>query len=299
MYSQAFQYRRAKSLAEASRWLAEDESARAIAGGQSLVPLMKLRLASPSLLVDLAAIPHLNFLRAENGCIRLGPMTRHAEIARSEAAARVPLLHDCASGIADVQVRNQGTIGGSIAEADPSGDWPTALLALDTEVQCAGPGGEHSIPLSEFIQDAFTTALAPGELISGLSVRVPGGGHGSAYSAFKRTAPVYATVSAAARLDADSSGRCEQARIVLGCVALTPLRATPAEHLLAGQRLTDDLLAEAAKAAATAAEPPADTRGSTEYKRLLLQALVLRCLRAAWARSRGEHVEISHEYVAR
>ncbi|MGH9472769.1 MAG: FAD binding domain-containing protein [Terriglobales bacterium] len=299
MYSQAFHYRRAATLAEASRWLAEDDGARAIAGGQSLVPLMKLRLASPSLLVDLGSIPGLNVIRAANGSICLGPMARHAEIARSELAGRIPLLRDCAAGIADVQVRNMGTIGGSVAEADPSGDWPTALLALNTEVRCSSPAGDRAMPLAEFITDAFTTALAPGELVSELIVRAPGGGHGSAYTAFKRTAPVYATVNTAVALQVDPAGRCQEARIVLGCIALRPLRARGAEAILTGQALSESTVAAAATAAADAAEPPADTRGSTEYKRLLIRALVLRSLRAAWARSRGEHAEISHEYAAR
>ena len=145
------------------------DEAKLLAGGQSLIPLMKLRLSAPRHLVDLNFIPGTSYIHS-NGALRLGAMTRHAEIAASDDAARIPILHDCAAGIADPQVRNLGTIGGSIAEADPTGDWAPVLLALGATVHTLGPGGERSIEIGEFIQDAYTTVLQPGELITEIAV---------------------------------------------------------------------------------------------------------------------------------
>src|SRR6266481_3617309 len=192
MYPRAFHYHRAGSLQEAAAMLAEiGDEAKLLAGGQSLIPLMKLRYANPSHLVDLNFISGTSYIREENGTLRLGAMTRHAEIEASSVAARVPIIHDCAAGIADVQVRNQGTIGGSLAEADPSGDWAAVLLALDTSVRCHGPKGERSLALGDFFKDAYTTALGPAELLREVIVQIPPKKSGGAYLAFKRCAPVY------------------------------------------------------------------------------------------------------------
>src|SRR5437868_9305148 len=139
--------------------------AKVLAGGQSLIPLMKLRFANPSDLVDINFVPDLAYIRIGDGALSFGPLTRHAQIESSPEAARVPILHDCAAGIADVQIRNQGTIGGSLAEADPSGDWAVVLAALETSIRCAGPTGERTLGLEEFIRDAYTTVLAHDELV--------------------------------------------------------------------------------------------------------------------------------------
>ena len=198
MYAHPFSYHRANSLAEASKLLRQlGEESRVLAGGQSLIPLMKMRLARPTALVDINFIPGLNGIQGRNGELRLGALTRHTELEMSDAVAAIPILHDCAAGIADVQVRNQGTIGGSLAEADPSGDWGATLLTLETSVQCIGPQGERSIKLEDFIKDAYTTALARDELVSEVVVKIPPQGSGGAYLAFKRSAPVYPTASAA------------------------------------------------------------------------------------------------------
>ena len=149
MYPRAFHYHRAKTLKEASTLLAQlGEGAKLLAGGQSLIPLMKLRFASPNHLVDLNFISGASFIEEERGYLQFGPLTRHAEIEESPVAAKIPILHDCAAGIADVQVRNRGTIGGSLAEADPSGDWATVLMTLETQVKCLGPKGERNFGLS-------------------------------------------------------------------------------------------------------------------------------------------------------
>ena len=161
------------------------EGAKLLAGGQSLIPLLKLRFANPEHLVDLNFIPGTSFIKEEAGALRFGAMTRHAEIEYSALAKKIPVLHDCAAGIADVQVRNRGTIGGSLAEADPSGDWANALITLDTTVHCLGPNGARTIPLNDFINDAYTTALAHDELVTEVEVKIPPKGSGGRLSCFQ------------------------------------------------------------------------------------------------------------------
>jgi len=275
------------------------EDAKVLAGGQSLIPLMKLRLARPSALVDLNHIPRTAYIEAQNGDLRIGAMTRHAEIEDSPAAARIPILHDCAAGIADPQVRNMGTIGGSVAEADPHGDWAPVLIALGAEVESIGPAGGRSVPISQFIKDAFTTVLGPTELVREIRVPRPGARSAGAYIAFKRCAPVYPTASAAVQVTMLDDDFCQDAKVVLGSVGLTPVIATEAAAALRGQAITPHAIERAAEAAMAAADPQADLRGSVDYKRLLVQVLTRRALLAALARSRGEKVEVSHEYVGR
>jgi carbon-monoxide dehydrogenase medium subunit len=272
------------------------EGAKFLAGGQSLIPLMKLRFASPVHLVDLNFISGTSYIREQDDALHFGPLTRHAEIEKSELAARVPILRDCAAGIADVQVRNRGTIGGSLAEADPSGDWATVLLTISSEVRCAGRAGERTLKLSEFLKDAYTTALAHDELVSEVVVKVPRGNSGGAYIAFKRTAPVYPTASAAVQLTVEED-RCKDVAIALGCVGLLPVRAGEAEATLRGQQITAKLIESAADAARDAADPQSDMRGSAEYKRQLVGALVKRSIHAALERARGHQVEVSHIYA--
>jgi len=300
VYAYPFSYHRAKSLAEASELLRQlgDES-RVLAGGQSLIPLMKMRLARPTALIDINFVPGLNDIQSHNGELRFGALARHTDIEMSDAAAGIPILHDCAAGIADVQVRNQGTIGGSVAEADPSGDWSATLLTLETSVVCAGPRGERSVKLEEFIKDAYTTVLAHDELVREIIVKKPPKNSGGAYLAFKRSAPVYATASAAVQVTLDGKDICKDIRIVLGCVGLTAIRAKQAEAELRGKKIDDKTMQRAADAVRSAAEPQGDMRGSADYKRTLVAALVKRAIGIAARRARGERVEAGHEYVGR
>jgi aerobic carbon-monoxide dehydrogenase medium subunit len=300
VYPNAFRYYRPATLEEASSILAElGEDAKALAGGQSLIPLMKLRLSAPSSLVDLNFIPGLAYIERRNGSLHLGAMARHADIENSAAASKIPILHDCAAGIADVQVRNRGTIGGSVAEADPSGDWGAVLLTLDTEVHTIGPNGARTIALPDFITDAYTSVLAPGELVNEITVKAPPKSSGGSFVAFKRCAPVYASASAAVGVTLGDRDTCKDARIILGCVGLTSIRAAEAEAALRGQKLTPKAIEAAAEAAMAAADPQADMRGSAGYKRVLVRALVKRAIDIAARRARGEHVEASHEYAGR
>ncbi|MGH9501954.1 MAG: FAD binding domain-containing protein [Terriglobales bacterium] len=297
MYPRAFHYHRASSLQEASAMLAQfGDEAKLLAGGQSLIPLMKLRYANPSHLVDLNFISGMSYITEENGALRFGALTRHAEIEASAIAARIPIIHDCAAGIADVQVRNRGTIGGSLAEADPSGDWATVLMTLETEVRCQKQQGDRRLALAEFIKDAYTTALAHDELVSEVVVKTPPRGSGGAYLAFKRSAPVYPTASAAVQLTME--GRiCKDAAIALGCVGLTAVKAAHAEAALRGRTVTEKTMAAAVEAARAAADPQSDMRGSADYKRTLVGSLVKRAIDIAVRRARGEQVEASHIYA--
>ena len=272
------------------------DDAKLLAGGQSLIPLMKLRFANPNHLVDLNFIPDVAYIKEEGGSVRFGALTRHAEIEKSGAAARVPILHDCAAGIADTQIRNRGTIGGSLAEADPSGDWAAVLLTQKTEIRCLSPRGERTVPLDGFISDAYTTLLEHDELVSEVIVKSPEKGSGGAYLAFKRSAPVYPTASAAVHL-AMEGNICKDAAIVLGCVGLVPVKATAAEGVLRGSKIDDKVVTGAMEAVRAAVDPQPDMRGSAEYKRTLAAALVKRAIEVAVRRARGEQVELSHIYA--
>ncbi len=298
MYPRPFHYHRAGTLEEAVSMLEQaSEEARLLAGGQSLIPLMKLRLASVQHLVDLNFIPGLSYVREEDGLIRFGALTRHAEIEASAAARNVPILRDCAAGIADIQVRNRGTIGGSLAEADPSGDWAPCLLTLSTEVLCFGPQGERVVPLGDFITDAYTTVLGPAELVRSVVVHRPPPRSGGAYLAVKRAAPVYATASAAVQITLADHDTCQDVGIALGAIGLTPIKATEAEAELRGKQITEKTLEAAAQAAMAAADPQSDKRGSAAYKRALVGVLVRRAAAIAVRRACGEEVEGGHIYA--
>ncbi len=272
------------------------DEAKLLAGGQSLIPLMKLRFANPAHLIDLNFVSGTSYIREEDGTVCFGAMTRHAEIEHSEIATRIGVLHDCAAGIADVQVRNRGTIGGSVAEADPSGDWAAALLALDTELLCISSKSERTVPLASFITDAYTTVLKHDELIREIRVKLPPKNSGGCYLAFKRCAPVYASAAVAVQLTMED-GVCRDAAIMLAAVGLTPIKAQQAETALRGKRISDQSIGAAAEAARAAADPQPDMRGSTEYKRALVAGLTRRAIHVAVRRARDERVEVSHIYV--
>lgn len=272
------------------------EEAKLLAGGQSLIPLMKLRLSAPQHLVDLNFIPQTSYIHS-NGVLCFGAMTRHAEIAVSPDVARIPILHDCAAGIADPQVRNMGTIGGSIAEADPTGDWAPVLLATGATVHTLGPNGERRIDIAEFIQDAYTTALQPAEVVTEVAVPLQPERTGGAYIALKRCAPVYASASVAVQLTMHDAQTCQNARIYLGVLGLTSTRVNAGESALRGRQVTPRHIASAAEAVMDIAQPQSDMRGSAEYKRHAAGALTKLALEAALKRARGEQVEVAHLYA--
>jgi carbon-monoxide dehydrogenase medium subunit len=297
MYPRAFQYHRANSYAEASSLLNElGEDAKFLAGGQSLIPLMKLRLSTPGHLVDLNFIPETSYIRS-NGALTFGAMTRHAEIAASASVAPIPILRDCAAGIADPQVRNLGTIGGSIAEADPTGDWAPVLLATGATVKTLGPDGERGIDIHDFILDAYTTALQPAELVTAIVVPLPAARSGGAYIALKRCAPVYASASVAVQLTLDDADTCRDVRIYLGVLGLTATRVSAAEDAVRNQPVTAQHIQKVRQAVMDVAQPNSDMRGTAEYKRQAAGALAKLAIEAAVKRARGEHVEVTHLYA--
>jgi carbon-monoxide dehydrogenase medium subunit len=297
MYPRAFAYHRAKSYPEAVSLLSQlGDDAKFLAGGQSLIPLMKLRLSTPAHLVDLNFVPDTSYVRS-NGALRLGSMTRHSEIAASADAARLAILLDCAAGIADPQVRHMGTIGGSIAEADPTGDWAPVLMATGATVKTLGPRGERSIDISAFIQDAYTTALQPAELITEIAIPLPQGNSAGAYIALKRCAPVYASASVAVQLTLSEDNTCREARIYLGVLGLTATRVEAAENLLRGQAIDNRQVEGVREAVMDIAEPASDMRGSADYKRHAAGTLAKLALEAALRRARGEQVEVAHLYA--
>jgi carbon-monoxide dehydrogenase medium subunit len=295
MYPGPFRYHRPGSLAQAVAQLAAlDGEARVLAGGQSLIAAMKTRLAAPADLVDIGFIPGLAYLRQDHKFLRVGALTRHRDVEMSKLPVGLELLHDAASVIADVQVRNRGTVLGSLAQADPGGDWAPVMLALAAELDAIGPVGSRIVPVRGFFRDLYTTDLAPYEVLSELRIAVPVAGQGGAYLALKRRAGDFAIAAAAVVLTIDARGLCRRAGIGLGNVGAKPLIAETAERLLLGQPPDDpQIVAAVAESAMAAADPGADNNGSAEYKREVLGVLVRRALAIALRRCRGETVRAS------
>jgi aerobic carbon-monoxide dehydrogenase medium subunit len=278
MIPATFDYVAPESLDDATRTLAEGgEDAKLLAGGHSLLPLMKLRLAAPSLLVDLRKVPGLRGVERHDGGFRIGAMTPHAEVAGHDelgVAARAAGL------IADQQVRNRGTIGGSLAHADPASDLPAVVLACDGEVVARGQSGERTVAAADLFQDYLTTSLGPDEVIT--EVRLPAmDGFGFGYQKFNRRAEDWAMVGVCALVKKGSDGSCEDVRIGLTHMGSTPLRASAAEQALRGQGLDSGSIGRAAEQAAEGTEPPGDLNATPDYKRHLARVLTRRALEEA------------------
>jgi aerobic carbon-monoxide dehydrogenase medium subunit len=280
MIPPAFEYAAPDSLAEAIRLLDEGgEDAKPLAGGHSLIPLMKLRLAAPSLLVDLRRVDGLRGIDKANGGWRFGSMTRHVDLQVHE---ELGLLSVAARSIADQQVRNRGTIGGSLAHGDPASDLPAVLLAADGSVTVQGSGGEREIAAADLFQDYLTTAIAPGEVMTSVSVPI-GEGWGFGYQKFNRRVEDWAMVGVCALVRKAADGSCEDLRVGLTNMGSTPLRATATEEALRGGGLDPDAIARAAELADEGTDPPADLNASSDYKRNLARVLTRRALEQAAA----------------
>jgi carbon-monoxide dehydrogenase medium subunit len=275
MITAPFDYEAPESVEEAVRMLHENgEDAKLLAGGHSLLPLMKVRLAAPTVLVDLRKIPGLHGIQQDNGGWRIGPMTRHAEL---ENATELGVVARAASEIADQQVRNRGTIGGSLAHGDPASDLPTVLLALEGSVRARGPNGERTIAAAELFRDYLTTALAHDEVIT--DVRLPAlEGYGFGYQKFTRRAEDWAMVGVCALVSRAPDGTCDDVRVGLTHMGATPLRATAAEDALRGSGLDDAAIAGAAEHVADGTDPPGDLNATPDYKRHLARVLTRRAL---------------------
>jgi carbon-monoxide dehydrogenase medium subunit len=285
MHPAPFEYFSPRTVDDALTLLAKHgDEAKILAGGQSLLPMMKLRIASPRFLIDVNRIEGLDGLRREGDRLVIGALCRHADIVASPIVREhLPLMLDAANQTADVQVRNRGTVAGSLAHADPAGDWPAALMALDTTVTIAGRQGQRSLPLTDFIVDAYTTQLGAGEMVTQVSVGIPPRPGGGAYLKFERRAGDFAVASVGVQLVLEGL-RVRSAAISLGAVGAKPIRARHAEALMNGKGSTSDWMDQAAQLVREAAEPFADTRGSVEYKRHLTGVLFKRALGKAMDR---------------
>src|SRR5262245_41999199 len=287
MIPAAFDYHLPNTIGEATALLARlGEDAKILSGGQSLIPLMKLRLASPRHLVDINRIPGLAYVREANGFLRIGALTRESDLEEADLVrTRYPLLPDTCRVIADPLVRNLATVGGNLAHGDPANDHPATMLALDAEVVAAGPRGERHMPIASFFTGPFETALRPDEILVEIRVPVPTVRSGGAYLKLERKVGDFATAAVAAQLALAADGRVAEVGIGLTGVGLTPIKAVQAEAALRGQRPDEGAIGRAAQLAAQAAQPSADLRGPVEYKRDLVRVLTGRALRLALQRA--------------
>ena len=280
MIPPAFEYAAPDSLAEAIRLLDEGgEDAKLLAGGHSLIPLMKLRLAAPSLLVDLRRVDGLRGIQRANGGWRFGSMTRHVDL---QVHDELGLVSVAARSIADQQVRNRGTIGGSLAHGDPASELPAVLVAAEGSVTVQGSAGEREIAAADLFQDYLTTAIAPGEVMTSVSLPI-GAGWGFGYQKFNRRVEDWAMVGVCALVRKAADGSCEDVRVGLTNMGSTPLRATATEQALRGGGLDSASIVAAAQQAAEGTNPPSDLNASSDYKRHLAQVLTARALEAAAA----------------
>src|SRR5439155_13068794 len=254
---------------QAVRLLTEHgDDAKLLAGGHSLIPAMKLRLASPHYLVDLGTVPGLRGVRVDGDALAIGALTVHADVASSDLVRKhLPGLADAASVIGDVQVRNRGTIGGSVAHADPAADFPVILTALNASFELHSPSGKRTVAADDFFVDFYTTALAPNEILTEIRVLLPPSGAGTAYAKLGHPASGYVVVSAGVLINRQSSGRCASARVAIGGMGSRPFRAAATEAALQGQALTPEVIAAAAAKAIEGTDPDGDTYASADYKR--------------------------------
>jgi aerobic carbon-monoxide dehydrogenase medium subunit len=274
-----FDYVAPDTLDEALAALRGDDDAKVLAGGHSLLPLMKLRLAAPTMLVDIRKVPGLRGAQRENGQWKIGALTRHADV---QGNADLGPLGKAAALIADQQVRNRGTIGGSLAHGDPASDLPTVLLACEGSVTVTGSGGTREVAAADLFQDYLTTAVGDDEVLT--EVRLPNfDGWGSSYLKFTRRAEDWAMVAVCAMVKKAPDGSCEDVRVALTNMASTPIRASATESLLRGSGLEEGAITRASEVAADDTDPPGDLNASPDYKRHLARVLTRRALEEAAA----------------
>ncbi len=285
-----FDYLAAHSVNEAVALLDQHgEDAKVLAGGQSLIPLLRFRLAGPTVLIDINRIDGMEYLRETNGTLHIGALTRESELDNSSLIReRYPILFETSTVVADPVVRNWATVGGNIAHADPANDHPATMLAMGARVVAVGPAGERVLPIEEFFTDApFETSLHPNELLTEIRVPAPVNGSGGAYVKLERKVGDYAIAGVAAYIILDTDGNVTYAGIGLTNVGQTPIKARNAEQVLLGKPLNDANILQAADLAAAASQPISDSRGPAEYKRDMVHTLTVRALRKARTRATG------------
>jgi carbon-monoxide dehydrogenase medium subunit len=289
MIPPAFEYARPATISDAIALLQKHgDDAKVLSGGQSLIPMMKLRLARPAWLIDINSIPGLAGIHEEGGYLKIGGLTREADIEASELIrSKYPIIHDTARVIADPLVRNLATAGGNLAHGDPANDHPATMLALGAEVAATGPGSVRVIPIDSFFVSIFTTALEPAEILTQIRIPIPPPGSGGAYFKLERKVGDFATAAVAAQITLDSNGTCQRVGIGLTNAGPTPIRARKAEESLRGKKLDNAAIGQAARLAAEESQPSSDLRGPEEYKRGLVKELTRRALMRALERARG------------
>ena len=289
MIPPVFDYHCPETLGEAVALLSKyRDDAKVMSGGQSLLPLLKLRLASPAHVIDISRIKRLVYLREDGGMLEIGGCTPESALENSELIrSRYPLLHDTTRVIADPLVRNRATVGGNLAHGDPANDHPAAMIALGAEVVATGPHGERVIPVRQFFRGLFTTALASDEILSEIRVPMPAARSGGAYVKLERKVGDFATAAAAAQVTLGADGTIELVGLALTNLGPMPIQVTAAEKYLTGKAPGDAAIAEAARLAAEAADPSADRRGSVDYKREMARVHASRALKLAVQRAGG------------
>ena len=289
MIPAAFEYSTPASIKEATALLAKHgEDAKILSGGQSLIPLMKLRLASPRHLIDINRIPGLAYIQETDGVLRIGALARESDLEESNLIrTKYPILVDTSKVIADPLVRNLATVCGNLAHGDPANDHPATMLALGAEVVAVGQKGERRIPVAGFFSGPFATALRADEILTEIRIPVAAPRSGGAYLKLERKVGDFATVGVAVQVTLSPNGTCERVGIGLTNVGPTPIKAKRAEGFLQGKRLDEGTIKQVAQLAAEESQPTADFRGSTEYKRDLVRVLTARALRKALERAGG------------
>lgn len=287
MIPAAFEYLRPKTIPEAIALLQQHgDAAKILSGGQSLIPMMKLRLARPGYLVDINRISGLAHIKEESGYLKIGGLTREAELEASPVVrSKYPIIIDTAHVIADPQVRNLATVGGNLAHGDPANDHPATMLALGAQVVATGQKGERLIPIENFFLSLFSTALTQDEILTEIRIPIPPPRSGGAYFKLERKVGDFATAAVAAQVTLDGNGVCQKVGIGLTNVGPTPVKARKAEDFLRGKKLDEASIKQAAQLAADESEPSADLRGPVEYKKGLVKELAKRALSRARERA--------------
>ena len=289
MIPRSFEYYSPRTLDEAVALLQKlGPDAKLLSGGQSLIPMMKLRLLSPEYIVDINRIPNLDYITESDGHLKIGALAREHELESSDVVKqKFPILADTAKVIADPLVRSQATICGNLAHGDPANDHPATMLALGATVVATGPNGQREIGIEDFFPGLFTTALEPEEILTEIRVPTPPPRSGGAYLKLERKVGDFATAGVAVQITLDESGACKRAGIGLTNVGMTPIKAKQAEAFLNGKQLDDATIQQAAELAASESQPMDDIRGSADYKRDLVRVLTARALTTASNRAKG------------
>ncbi len=289
MIPQGFDYHSPRTLADAVALLKKfGDDAKVLSGGQSLIPLMKLRFASPANVIDINGIPGLDYIKEDGGTLKIGALVREVQLESAAVVkSKFPIIADAVRMIADVQVRNRGTLAGNLAHGDPANDQPAVMLALGAQVVVMGTKGERTIALDKFFTDTLTTALAADEILKEIQIPIPPPNSGGAYYKIERRVGDFATIAVGAQVTLDKAGNCQKVGIGLTNAGPTPIKAAKAEAFLTGKPPTEANLKEAGKLAADSSDPTSDTRAPADYKKAMVAQLTIRTLRNAVTRAKG------------